>query len=127
MIDVHPPHEAAHSWKDFFIHMTTICLGLLIAIGLEQSVEWAHRRHERVQLQEDMRTEMEQNLDVIRTNISLLDRHMVWLANWNAAVQDARDRRVPLTKVMPEYGFTKDWACRTTWRRWRCGRWRNIR
>jgi len=24
MLDVHPPHEAAHSWKDFFIHIATI-------------------------------------------------------------------------------------------------------
>jgi hypothetical protein len=33
MLDVHPPHEAAHTWKDFFIHVGTICVGLLIAIG----------------------------------------------------------------------------------------------
>ena len=24
MLDVHPPHEAAHTWKDFFIHIATI-------------------------------------------------------------------------------------------------------
>jgi hypothetical protein len=46
MLDVHPPHEAAHTWKDFFIHIATICVGLLIAIGLEQSVEWLHRKHQ---------------------------------------------------------------------------------
>jgi len=23
MLDVHPPHEAAHTWKDFFIHIAT--------------------------------------------------------------------------------------------------------
>jgi hypothetical protein len=46
MLDVHPPHEAAHTWKDFFIHVATICVGLLIAVGLEQTVEWLHRRHE---------------------------------------------------------------------------------
>jgi hypothetical protein len=32
MLDIHPPHEAAHSWRDFFIHIATICVGLLIAI-----------------------------------------------------------------------------------------------
>ncbi len=45
MLDVHPPHEAAHTWKDFFIHVGTICVGLLIAIGLEQTVEFFHHRH----------------------------------------------------------------------------------
>jgi|GEM_PF-3654432 len=28
MLDVHPPHEAAHTWRDFFIHIVTIVLGL---------------------------------------------------------------------------------------------------
>ncbi|MGA7156075.1 MAG: hypothetical protein WBY53_04475 [Acidobacteriaceae bacterium] len=46
MLDVHPPHEAAHTWKDFFIHVATICVGLLIAIALEQTVEFFHHHHE---------------------------------------------------------------------------------
>ncbi len=46
MLDVHPPHEAAHTWKDFFIHIATIVVGLCIAIGLEQIVEFFHHRHE---------------------------------------------------------------------------------
>ncbi len=29
MLDVHPPHEAAHTWKDFFIPAVT--LGILTA------------------------------------------------------------------------------------------------
>jgi hypothetical protein len=44
MLDVHPPHEAAHSWRDFFIHIATSVVGLLIAIGLEQTVEHFHHR-----------------------------------------------------------------------------------
>src|ERR1700722_15927834 len=46
MLDVHPSHEAAHSWKDFFTHIATIVVGLLIAVGLEQTVEHLHWRHE---------------------------------------------------------------------------------
>ena len=45
MLDVHPPEHAPHTWRDFFIHIATIVVGLLIAIGLEQSVEWVHHRH----------------------------------------------------------------------------------
>jgi len=52
MLDVHPPHEATHSWKDFFIHVGTICVGLLIAIGLEQTVEAIHHHHQREELRE---------------------------------------------------------------------------
>jgi hypothetical protein len=25
MLDVHPPHAPTHTWKDFFIHVATIC------------------------------------------------------------------------------------------------------
>ena len=39
MLDVHAPHEAVHTWKDFFIHLATISVGLLVAVGLEQTVE----------------------------------------------------------------------------------------
>ena len=45
MLDVHPPHESMHGWRDFFLHLTTITIGLLIALSLEGMVEWQHRRH----------------------------------------------------------------------------------
>jgi hypothetical protein len=38
MLDVHPAHHAASTWRDFFIHIATIVLGLLIAISFEQLV-----------------------------------------------------------------------------------------
>ena len=34
-----------HGWRDFFLHLTTITIGLLIALSLEGLVEWQHRRH----------------------------------------------------------------------------------
>lgn len=46
MLDVHPPHHPAHTWKDFFIHIATIVVGLVIAVGLEQIVEFVHHRHQ---------------------------------------------------------------------------------
>jgi hypothetical protein len=42
MLDVHAPHELLHTWKSFFIHIATIVIGLLIAVGLEQAVEAMH-------------------------------------------------------------------------------------
>jgi hypothetical protein len=44
-MDVHPPHGGIHSWRDFFVHLIVITLGLLIALGLEGIVEWGHNRH----------------------------------------------------------------------------------
>jgi hypothetical protein len=50
MLDVHAPHESIHTGKDFLIHIATICVGLLIAVALEQTVEAVHHRHQREQL-----------------------------------------------------------------------------
>jgi hypothetical protein len=46
MLDVHPPPHAAHGWRDFFVHIVTIVIGLLIALGLEQCAEGIHHRTE---------------------------------------------------------------------------------
>ncbi len=61
MLDVHPPHEAAHTWKDFFIHIATIVVGLIIAVGLEQAVEAIHHRHELQKAREELRDEIQSN------------------------------------------------------------------
>jgi len=61
MLDVHPPHQPAHTWKDFFIHIATIVLGLLIAISLEQTVEYLHHRREAKEAREALRLEREIN------------------------------------------------------------------
>ena len=61
MLDVHAAHGSIHSWRDFVIHIATISIGLLIAIGLEQTVEYLHHRHQVADLREALRTEREQN------------------------------------------------------------------
>jgi len=46
MLDVHPPHQPVHGLRDFLVHLSTITVGLLIALGLEACVEWMHHRHQ---------------------------------------------------------------------------------
>jgi hypothetical protein len=57
-----PPHHAANTWRDFFIHIVTIVVGLQIAVGLEQNVELIHRHHERNHLSEGLLGENEKML-----------------------------------------------------------------
>jgi hypothetical protein len=61
MLDVHAPHEAVRTWKDFFIHIAAIAVGLLIALGLEQTVEYFHHRNQVAETREALRVEREQN------------------------------------------------------------------
>jgi hypothetical protein len=63
MLDVHPPHHPTHSWRDFFIHIATIVVGLLIAVGLEQIVEILHHRHQRQELQRNLQEDSVANRD----------------------------------------------------------------
>jgi hypothetical protein len=61
MLDVHPAHHAASTWRDFFIHIATIVLGLCIAVGLEQTVEFFHHRYLVAEAREALRVEREDN------------------------------------------------------------------
>jgi hypothetical protein len=72
MLDVHPAHHAASTWRDFFIHIATIVLGLLIAVGLEQTVEYFHHRHQLRDLRQGL---------LVDARIYLVDVDRLRLAN----------------------------------------------
>jgi hypothetical protein len=103
MLDVHPPHEAAHTWKDFFIHIATICVGLLIAIGLEQAVEAIHQRHERDVLIQEMRLEADRNIQLLQTDIDRNIEKAAWNRAMLTALQTARPRNGMLTAALPTH------------------------
>jgi hypothetical protein len=90
MLDVHPPHAPTHSWRDFFIHIATIVLGLLIAIGLEQSVEALHHRDQRNELTEHMRAEAERSLPVVRESLVRLQTQRTYVQSLQAALSSAK-------------------------------------
>jgi len=73
MRKIHPPPQTAHSWTDFFIHIATIVLGLLIAIGLEQVVERIHEHYELRVAREALDREFQSN----RANLAADERN--WL------------------------------------------------
>jgi hypothetical protein len=81
MLDVHAPHEAVDTWKGFFIHIATIVIGLLIAIGLEQTVEVLHHRHQVVEAREAFRLELDQNRRAYADRISEFHRQTAALLN----------------------------------------------
>ena len=65
MLDVHAPEHRIHGFRDFVVHLLTITVGLLIALGLEASVEAMHHRHERNEADEKIRLEMRSNRDTL--------------------------------------------------------------
>jgi len=94
MLDAHAPDATVHTWRDFFIHIATITIGLLIAIGLEQCVENLHHLHQRHDLQRDLLYEAQRNRDILRVDLGLESQ-----AEWFRAVLAA-------TKSIPANGQT---------------------
>jgi hypothetical protein len=75
MFDVHPPNASIHGWRDFFIHLTTITIGLLIALGLEGAVEWSHHRHVMHQAEKSMLAEIQANAGGMQARFEELQAH----------------------------------------------------
>ena len=101
MLDVHPPHESVHTWKDFFIHIATIVIGLLIAVGLEQTVEAVHHRRERIELRESLISDAKQAVkdteDVHASTVASVQ----WLESRMDQVQQALATHQPLPPPAP--------------------------
>ena len=65
MLDVHAPHGRMEGFRDFLLHLLTITIGLLIALGLEGCVEWRHHRNLVHEAEDGMRGEISRNLDTV--------------------------------------------------------------
>jgi hypothetical protein len=81
VIDVHAPHNAVHGWRDFFIHIITITIGLLIALGLEGCVEWMHHRHLVHEAEQSLHAEIHDNSAEITNAVADLHQRQAELKN----------------------------------------------
>jgi len=80
-MDVHPPHHAITTWRDFFIHIATIVVGLLIAIGLEQTVEWLHHVHQIREIRHNLHDELTANVASFHRNMHFVRHDRAMLEN----------------------------------------------
>jgi hypothetical protein len=74
MIDIHPPQHAPMTKREFFVHLFIVVLGILIAIGLEQTVDYFHHRHQLAEARRELSTEYKINLAVYRTQRAEFNR-----------------------------------------------------
>jgi hypothetical protein len=74
MIEVQDAVHAASSWREFFVHIATIVLGLLIAVGLEQTVEHIHHLHQAYQVEQALYDDNLTNRLYVRRDMELLEQ-----------------------------------------------------
>jgi len=116
MLDIHPAQHAASTWRDFFIHIATIVLGLLIAVGLEQTVEYFNHQHQRRELIEDVQAEALHNLPILENDV----KSGLIVERWDRAVLDALRQAKPQSTVTiilpprPDYSVRRS-ASRAVW------------
>ena len=104
MLEVHAPHEAIHTWKNFFTHIAAIVLGLLIAVVLEQTVEFFQHREQREQLEAALRRDGEANRKYIRDDVAKAQGILDWALGQSAALERAGPTgRLILRRMPPGY------------------------
>jgi hypothetical protein len=86
---IHKP-KATHGLREFLSEISIIVVGVLIALALEQAVEWAHRRGETADAKQALAVELSYDLAAfdmrlaqgkcVERRLDDLDR---WLSAWN--------------------------------------------
>jgi hypothetical protein len=94
-MDIHPPHQPIHTWKDFLLHLLTITIGLFIALTLEGSIESLHHRHLVRDAHRDLREEIQYNQALYGRNLRDLQLNRAQLSRDIEQLRQLRDGKVP--------------------------------
>ena len=103
MLDVHPAHHAASTWRDFFIHIATIVIGLFIAVGLEQTVEAIHHANERRELIAEMRDQAQLNVPIAHRDIDVLLAQAEWFIAAAHAIEQTQPVHGTVSLTLPPH------------------------
>jgi|ERR1700761_2082069 hypothetical protein len=74
MLDVHPPHKAIEGVGEFFLHLFTITVGLLIAVGIEAAVERHQHRELAAEARDTMTAEIRKNSSNVADALKDIDQ-----------------------------------------------------
>jgi len=73
-MEIHAPHEPILSFREFLVHLAMVTVGILIALGLEQSVEAYHHHELAEEARSNMATEIADNKRELDSHLSGLDK-----------------------------------------------------
>jgi hypothetical protein len=96
MIEVHTPHEGIHTWKDAFIHIGIIVVGLLIAVGLDRTVVYFEHRHQLQEAREQLLAEQNVHREDLQWDINAVQNLNAQLDNDMALLREHQSKHTPL-------------------------------
>jgi hypothetical protein len=115
MLDVHPPEHGIHGTRDFFLHLFTITIGLLIALGLEASVEALHHRHQREEAETLIRQEIQNNLAQLQKGAPIAVNELKQMTHVLEALEASAQSK-PETLTESEFRFEEAPIQDAAWR-----------
>ena len=106
-MEVHPPDHPIMTWKQFLVHMSTICLGLLIALGLEHAAELVHQHEQVKQAREALDLERRKNIVLLQqASIETRKQHVIYTGNLAALEYIKAHPHTPLSQLPAAF----DWG-----------------
>jgi len=111
-MEIHAPHEPLHSWKDFAYHMLTVVLGILIALGLENLVEWNHHRRMARETSDALVGEIRRNAASVRVGLTA---EPALEARLREALRLAAHPEKATNAALPDLGFSVLALSATAW------------
>lgn len=113
-MEIHHPDGPIHSTKAFVVHMLTVVLGILIALGLVTIVQWMHHRALVREARANIAAEIEKNRAAIDKAIANIPKTEEELKSIIAAMQQLEDGRDFEGEL--RYGFTNYGVYSTAWK-----------
>jgi hypothetical protein len=103
-MDIHPPH-AIRTFKDFFIALLTVFIGILLALGLEALVEWQHHRALVREARANLALEIKANKETMGTYLQDIHKRQEELQQIVSTMEEIQ-RTKKLSRNRLDYNFT---------------------
>ena len=105
MSDIGSVRHVAHHWKDFFVQIAAITIGLLLALALDRIVAHFHERHQLAQARRDLKLEIEQNRRAWEKNVAEVQRIQKELATDINVIQALQSKSSQTGRLDYSEGF----------------------
>lgn len=105
MSDNHSVRQIPNRWKDFFVQIAAIALGLLLAVGLDRVVGYLHGRQQLTEARRELRLELAQNRDVWNRNSAEVQRIEKELKTDLQVIQELQSHSPTTAKLDYSVGF----------------------